>query len=52
MNRVLPSYYESPLFMYVFLLKGRTSLMWAAALEDRDEVILVLCRHGANLQHK
>lgn len=32
--------------------KGRTALMWAAAIKDRDEVIQVLCRHGANLEHK
>ena len=32
--------------------KGRTALMWAASLPDKNEVIQVLCRHGANLQHK
>ena len=38
--------------MCALYYKGRTAVMWAAALEDRDEVILVLCRHGANLEHK
>lgn len=32
--------------------QGRTALMWAAAREDRAEVIQALCRHGADLSHK
>ena len=32
--------------------KGRTALMWAAALNDRTEIIQSLCRHGADLKHK
>ena len=32
--------------------KGRTALMWAASLDSREEVIQVLCRHGANLEQK
>ena len=30
--------------------KGRTALMWAAAMTDKSHVIQALCRHGANLE--
>ena len=32
--------------------KGRTALMWAAAMPDRAPLIQILCRHGANLSQK